>query len=86
VTAEYNALGKESDLKIHLLSLFFPGYRYTLKDIKEKIREVYNTLGITGRTPKASLLLKYYNIKPILTPPNKETGKRENGYEILGYK
>ncbi len=76
------------DLKIDLESLskkifanFKEGQRYTKADIKTTLGEIYEALEYS-RTPKASDLEYYFEIKDCLIQ-NKETGKRDKGFEII---
>jgi hypothetical protein len=76
------------DLKIDMDSLskkifsnFKEGQRYTKADIKTTLGEIYESLEYS-RTPKASDLEYYFKIKDCLIQ-NKETGKRDKGFEII---
>ena len=60
---------------------FKVGSRYTKSYIKDKLGEIYNDCGYI-RTPKANDLEEYFELSPCLVP-NKTTGKRDNGFEIL---
>ena len=60
---------------------FIVGNKYTKKEIKEKIGEIYEKTH-TFQTPKASDIEKYFNIKNVMTT-NKATGKRDAGFEII---
>ena len=71
---------KSGTLRDRLISRFKIGSKYTLKQIKLELKMIYQELGIT-KTPKASELEKYFNLKITLIP---EGGKRNKGYEILG--
>ena len=75
-----NILGNES-IKQELVNLFEVGKRYLLRDIKETLRGVYKTLGLT-KTPKASDLEDYFEVKEVIFY-NSETKKRDRGYEII---
>ena len=75
-------LFSETDLGNHIRSIFKPGDRYTLSDIKEKLRELYGKIGYKA-TPKASDILEYFEVKVV----NIQThDKRVKGYELLSYK
>lgn len=76
------------DMKIDLDSLskkvydsFIEGQRYTKADIKSTLGTIYESLEYS-RTPKASDLEYYFQIKDCLIQ-NKETGKRDKGFEIV---
>ena len=60
------------------------GERYTSKDLKEILREIYQDLGIS-KTPKASDLESYFDVSEVKIT-DKTTGKRSKGYLILGIK
>ena len=64
------------------ISKFFQvGKKYTNKEAKETIREIFNRLGYS-KSPKASILNDYYELK--ITKALSKEGKWENGFEILG--
>ena len=88
---EYNKItnpGDKSDIerKVQekIFNTFLVGNKYSKVDIKEKLREIYlnNSYDIS---PKASDLEKYFEIK-LCKIPNKETGKRDMGFEIIKIK
>lgn len=64
-----------------VLEVFFPGNKLTKAEIKNKLANIYSELGYT-KTPKASDLEEYFELKSCLVP-NKETGKRDAGFEII---
>jgi hypothetical protein len=74
-------LNNEKLLK-SLSSLFQVGSKYSKAQIKEMLREFYTTNSIT-KTPKATDLEEYYNLKPIKL---KIDDKWEHGFEILSLK
>ena len=85
---EYNKItnpGDKSDIerKVQekIFNTFLIGNKYSKVDIKEKLREIYlnNSYDIS---PKASDLEKYFEIK-LCKISNKETGKRDMGFEII---
>ena len=60
------------------------GSTHSLKSIKKKLKEIYKRTGIY-KTPKATDILKYFNIsKRRLT--DKTTGKRDMYYQIISIK
>ena len=73
-----------SDLSNRILSEFAISGRYTKSEIKNKLSSIYSILGYS-KTPKASDLEEYFELKDILLT-NKDTGKREHGFEIIGRK
>ena len=74
-----NSLVSDS-LGDRIYSSFEVGKRYTKAFIKEELGKIYEDLGYKS-VPKANDLEKYFNIHPV-TMPNKDNGKRENGFEI----
>lgn len=82
---EYNKLKKNQqggvDLKKSILSEFTIGKKYTKAYIKQKLGEIYEQLGIK-LSPKAVDLENYFEMKKIQLL-NRNTGKRDNGYEII---
>ena len=71
----------EEDVRTKILSSFLPENRYLKSDIKETLRKIYEDLGY-DKTPKASDLEEYFELHPCQIK-NKETGKKDNGFEIL---
>ena len=69
---------------ITINSIFNIGVSYTKKDIKQKLKDIYSSLGIS-KTPKATDLEKYFEIDEVKIS-NPETGKRENGFKIISKK
>ena len=69
------------NLEVLIYKTFLVGNKYTLTKIKETLGILYKDCGFIS-SPKASDLEKYFELKSIRIP-NKETGKRDNGYEIL---
>ena len=63
---------------------FIIGERYSKSEIKEILRLIYENNGY-NKTPKANDLEQYFELKSCLVP-NKITGKRDNGFEILKQK
>lgn len=74
---------KQDPLSSMIYQIFQISQKYTLKEIKERLGEIYISLGIT-KTPKASDLEEYYETKSILISEN--NGKRQKGYELLKFK
>ena len=79
-------LFNESDLGNHIRTNFKIGDRYTLSDLKEKLRELYTKIGYKA-TPKASDILEYFEVRDVVSY-EKFDGKRKQirGYELLNYK
>ena len=79
-------LFSETDLGNHIRTNFKIGDRYTLSDLKEKLRELYTKIGYKA-TPKASDILEYFEVKEfMITQIIEGEKKRVKGYEILNYK
>ena len=60
---------------------FSPGNRYTKSWIKTALGEIYRRNSVS-QTAKASDLEEYFELSPCLIQ-NKETGKRDHGFEII---
>ena len=77
----------KSGLGNHIRSTFKIGDKYTLSDLKEKLRELYDSIGYKA-TPKASDILDYFEVKEVSFFDKKSDGSRRRirGYEILNYK
>ena len=67
-----------------LFNLFVVGERYSTKYIKELLRDLYSSFGIS-KTPKAVDLEEYFNLEPAKVL-NSKTGKRENGFKVVSKK
>ncbi len=78
---------KDNNLSDIITESFSVGDRISLLEIKDRLRKIYNNIGDGGysKSPKASDLEKYFELKSVKVL-NKETGKRDNGYEILSKK
>lgn len=72
---EYQVITSGDTRKEVILNNFQIQQRYSLKEIKEKVREIYQNLGIT-KTPKASDLEEYFEVKKtkITTPDGVKDG------------
>ena len=79
-----NTEDRQSKLILELDKYFKPSLKYTLKDIKNSLKIIYDELGVSN-SPKASDIENYFEIKPILIQ-NKETKKRDKGYLIISKK
>ena len=63
---------------------FVIGEKYSKSEIKEILRLIYESNGY-NKTPKATELANYFELKECLIP-NKITGKRDRGFEIIKLK
>ena len=63
---------------------FLIGERYSKSEIKEILRLIYESNSY-NKTPKANDLEQYFDIRSCLVP-NKITGKRDHGFEIIRVK
>ena len=70
-----------SDLPNKILSAFEVGNKYLRSDVKDLLGDIYDSFGY-AKTPKASDLEEYFVIRSCQIT-NKDTGKRENGFEII---
>ena len=68
---------KESELSSVVHKRFQVNSRYTLKEIKLVLQDIYRDLGITSK-PKATDLDKYFNLSSVLI--TESSGKRTRGY------
>lgn len=74
-------INKEIDLGSELIKYFIVGQRYSLVDIKEKLKFIFNSVGYKA-TPKASILENYFEVKKIKVTSS-DGLKKDHGYEIL---
>lgn len=72
---------KNLDMVAIIYSEFCIGKKYQKSQIKDRLSEIYVEFGYT-KTAKANDLEEYFEIKPCLIT-NKETGKRDHGFEII---
>ena len=72
---------KDMEMIETIQSCFVIGEKYPKSLIKEKLTEIYSDFRY-DKTAKASDLEEYFELKTCLIP-NKETGKRDNGFEII---
>jgi hypothetical protein len=79
---EYKIIISGNTIKESILVSFQVSQKYTLKEIKEKLREIYTTLGLS-KTPKAKDLEEYYEVKK--TKITTSDGVRD-GYKLLNIK
>ena len=68
---------KSDELFSVVYKKFKIGEKYTLKEIKSVLQDIYRDLGITSK-PKATDLDKYYNLSSVLI--TESSGKRTRGY------
>ena len=73
-----------NNIKNDIIDTFTVGEKYTKSFIKEKIRSIYESNNY-GKTPKANDLEEYFELKSCQIT-NKETGKLDHGFKILGLK
>ena len=71
----------ENEVKQKILSIFNLGTKYLKSDIKETLRKIYEEANY-DKTPKASDLEEYFELRSCQIK-NKETGKKDHGFEIL---
>ena len=71
----------KGNIRDNILSVFTVGNKYLKSEIKEELKDIYTELGY-NKTPKANDLEKYFEIRPCKIT-NKETGKRDHGFEII---
>ena len=72
------------EIRTAILFNFQPGNKYTKKYIKEKLQEIYNQFDFK-KIAKASDLEEYFILNRVKIS-NKETGKRDEGFEIINIK
>ena len=71
---------KESILYNSIYTRFKEGTKYTKKDLKDSLGNLYRELGIS-RTPKATDLGSYFKLIPTKIV-NPQTKKIENGFRL----
>ena len=83
VSSKYTVedLENKEKAKDIILTTFLPDNKYLKSDIKETLRKIYEDCGY-NKTPKASDLDEYFELRSCQIK-NKETGKKDHGFEIL---
>ena len=81
---EVSILSSGSEIREVFISRIFIGKRYSLKELKDIIKQIYDELNLT-KTPKASDVLEIFEVKSIVIV-DKTTKKRIAGYEIISLK
>ena len=85
ISREYSDLQfDKSKLQEEIYKEFQVNSKYSKSFIKDKLCDIYKTLGY-NKTPKANDLEEYFELKTCQVT-NKETGKRDMAFEILGVK
>jgi hypothetical protein len=69
----------QDDVVSEIYCTFIVGQRYTKKNIKEVLNDLYERMGYKKKA-KATDLELYYYMKPILT------SDKQNGFELIGRK
>ena len=78
---EYNTKFFDVDLvREKILGRFLEGNKYSTSNIKSILKDLYSELGYK-KTPKASDLEEYFELKKIKTKDR--SGKWVNGFELL---
>ena len=72
----------KSQLEDEIYKTFTIGERYTKARIKDTLKNLYKFLGY-NKTPKANDLDKYFELKECKVLVDKESGKRDMGFEII---
>ncbi len=77
---------KESidNIRLEIINSFLVGEKYSKVYIKDTLKSIYESNGY-NQTPRAIDLDSYFELKDAKVP-NKITGKRDNGYEIIKIK
>ena len=76
-----NKLVDSSEIESRIYEEILVGEKYTKSELKNKLADIYSDLSY-NKTPKATDLDEYFVLKECLIQ-NKETGKRDRGFEIL---
>lgn len=73
----------EESLKIKVTETFEVGKRYTKKNAKAILKDIFTSFGLLTRIPKAIELEKWFEIKEVLIISDQS---KDHGFEILGIK
>ena len=73
----------EDSLRIKVTETFEVGKRYTKKNAKAILKDIFTSFGLLTRIPKAIELEKWFEIKEVLIISDQ---KKDHGFEILGIK
>lgn len=72
---------KEEELREAIYNSFIVGNKYTKKEIKSRLTNIFRDLDITSRKPKAVDLKKYYQLTRVKIT-DKNTGKFDEGFKL----
>ena len=78
-----NAAQAKDNIRSKFLEVFKVGERYSNKDIKTLVENIYTELGLSSKKPKGTDIAEYFEIKPVLIIKDDE---KINGQEILAIK
>ena len=82
IEREYNAtLFNKDDLKREIFKLYHEKDKFSKADIKENLQKLYDSLNYTKKA-KANDLEEYFEVKDCKIL-NKETGRWDNGFELI---
>ena len=81
VETAYNSLCSQAPITEECMKVFIVGNRYTKPEVKQILQRIYNSLGLTGKTAKATDIRQYLNVRECMTKGN--DGKRIEVYEII---
>ena len=85
ISREYSDLQFDKNILVsEIINIFNLGEKYSKSEAKEMLKNIYNSLGY-NKTPKANDLEQYFELR-VCKITNKETGKRDHGFEILKIK
>ena len=86
IEQEYQKLMNNQDIDVsqEIKQLFIVGEKYVSADIKSTLGKLYNIAGYI-KTPKASDIEEFFVLKAVKIK-NSDTGKWENGFEIVSKK
>lgn len=75
-----NDYASKHPLAVELYKTFKEGHKYSVKDIKEMLKDIYKRMGIS-KNPKATDLIEYFEVREVLVFTGAD--KRSRGFLII---
>ena len=77
----YNSLCSQAPIIQECRKVFAIGRQYTKPEVKHMLQHIYNSLGLAGKTAKATDIRQYLNVRECMK--TNDYGKRIEVYEIM---
>ena len=81
IEAAYNNICNQAPIMQECQREFAIGSLYTKPEVKQTLQHIYNSLGLVGKTAKATDITQYLNVRERMI--TNSDGKRIEVYEIM---